>query len=326
MAEVLGRVEHRFGRLDGVIHAAGAVGPEAFAPVTEVDDALVRRHFAPKVDGTLVLDALLRERPPALALLASSLSGVLGGLGFGPYAAANAFLDAFAAGPGRGRWTSVGWEGWRFGSAAEAQGLAALALSPEEGADVFERLAGLPPLAHVLVSTGDLDARVRKWVGLDGLRVEENGRAAGLSARGRLDASPEAPASSRLAAHARPDLGSEYVEPSTAGERVVAAAWQELLGIARVGRHDDFFALGGHSLLAIQLISRLRDVFGVELSVHALFDGPTVAELALQVEAAQATATAAQEARLAELLDLVEGLSEEEVEALLAEEGVEHHG
>jgi acyl carrier protein len=204
--------------------------------------------------------------------------------------------------------------------------LAALALSPDEGADVFERLAGLPRLPHVVVSTGDLDARVRTWVGLGGMSLEKDARTAGRSGQGRADESPDAPTDSGLAAHPRPDLDTAYVEPTTNGERVVAAAWQELLGIARVGRHDDFFALGGHSLLAIQLISRLREVCGVELSVHSLFDGPTVAELAVQVEAAQATATAAEEAQLAELLDLVEGLSEEEVEALLAEEGVEHHG
>jgi acyl transferase domain-containing protein len=314
MAAVLAETERRFGNLDGVVHAAGAVGSEAFAPLVELDDAVVRNNFAPKVDGTLVLDELLRGQPPALAVLVSSISAVLGGLGFGAYAAANAFLDAFASGPGRGRWTSVAWEGWRFASAGSNGGLGALALTPEEGADMFERIAALPRLPHVLVSTGDLDARVRSWVELESLRAKgdppETRRAVNVS----------------LAGHPRPALDTDYAAPVTEAERRIAAAWEELLGIATVGVHDDFFALGGHSLLAIQLISRLREAFGVELSVHVLFDCPTVAEQAAQVEAARAAAAPGEDGRLAELLDLVESLSDEEVEALLAEEEAERRG
>jgi thioesterase domain-containing protein/acyl carrier protein len=63
-------------------------------------------------------------------------------------------------------------------------------------------------------------------------------------------------------------------------EEVLAALWSELLGIERVGRHDDFFALGGHSLLAIRLISEIDQAFGVRLPVGAVFLRPTLSELA----------------------------------------------
>ncbi|HVT18829.1 MAG TPA: amino acid adenylation domain-containing protein, partial [Thermoanaerobaculia bacterium] len=63
-------------------------------------------------------------------------------------------------------------------------------------------------------------------------------------------------------------------------EGLLAGIWEELLGRERVGMEDDFFALGGHSLLATQVVSRVRETFGVELPVHDLFERSTIARLA----------------------------------------------
>ena len=68
-----------------------------------------------------------------------------------------------------------------------------------------------------------------------------------------------------------------YEAPSTPAEEIVAGIWADVLGMARVGRHDDFFALGGHSLLVVQLVNRVQDLFDVRIAVRDLFQAPTVA-------------------------------------------------
>ncbi|MBM7776164.1 amino acid adenylation domain-containing protein/non-ribosomal peptide synthase protein (TIGR01720 family) [Actinokineospora baliensis] len=74
-----------------------------------------------------------------------------------------------------------------------------------------------------------------------------------------------------------------HVEPRTEAERVVAAAWAEVLGVPKVGAQDNFFALGGDSILSIQVVSRLRTAFGTQISPRVVFDHPTVAALARAV-------------------------------------------
>jgi amino acid adenylation domain-containing protein len=83
------------------------------------------------------------------------------------------------------------------------------------------------------------------------------------------------------------DSSENYVAPRTPAEEKLAGIWASALGLERVGIHDNFFDLGGHSLLAIRLISRIRESFQVEIFLPSLFDRPTVAELAEQIETVQ---------------------------------------
>jgi amino acid adenylation domain-containing protein len=109
------------------------------------------------------------------------------------------------------------------------------------------------------------------------------------------DASTIGPATVAVAAgspHARrhrhrPDLNSPYVAPSTELQQRLVAAWSELLGIEGIGIHDSFLELGGHSLLAAQAMSQIGQRFQVELPLRELFETPTIAGLAAQIEAVQ---------------------------------------
>jgi acyl-coenzyme A synthetase/AMP-(fatty) acid ligase/acyl carrier protein len=108
----------------------------------------------------------------------------------------------------------------------------------------------------------------------------------------------------------------EPVAPRTALEQSLAEIWREVLQVDSVGVDDNFFDLGGHSLLAMRLASRMEEHFGMHLSLRALFEAPTVAELAEVV--LRETAREAGEGDLDGLLAALQGLSDEEAEAFLS--------
>jgi acyl carrier protein len=116
----------------------------------------------------------------------------------------------------------------------------------------------------------------------------------------------------------RPDLESPFVAPSTPIEEALARIWAEILKLERVGIHDNFFDLGGHSILAIQVVSRVREAFHVELSLRAMFETPTVAGLNGEILQAQARKAVPEE--MTEILADLESLSDEDAERLLAQE------
>jgi amino acid adenylation domain-containing protein len=96
------------------------------------------------------------------------------------------------------------------------------------------------------------------------------------------------------AAEARPDLEVEFAAPRNQVEEMLCGLWSDLLGVERVGIHDDFFQLGGHSLLVAKLAARVRQTFGAELPILEVFKTPTVAALAAAIERAERVEAAAE--------------------------------
>ncbi|MCC6179260.1 MAG: SDR family oxidoreductase, partial [Chloroflexi bacterium] len=309
-AALVARVVERFGSLHGVVHAAGVPGDGVVQLKTPEAAAAV---LAPKVAGSLALAAALQDVPGCDFLaLCSSLSAILGGAGQVDYCAANAFQDALAnahAGRTGPRILSINWDAWEdAGMWTRGPALMGASLQPEviqdglsseEGARMFARAleSGLP---QVIVSTRDFPRRFERWTS---------------PVKAERPTLPTAPAQV-LGQHARPEIATAFVAPRDAVEERVAAIWQELLGLARVGVHDSFFDLGGHSLLGLRLTAQLRDTFQIECSLQQLFEAPTVADLAALVHAQSSDGI--DDPSLAEMRELADQLSEQEINALLA--------
>ena len=236
--------------IHGVIHGAGIVGGGTFRPLTELGRRSARSSSTPRWRASLALDAGPRtSRELDFCMLTSSLSSVLGGFGYGAYAAANLYMDALRARAHRrgaaldqrqlGRVAAR----WRRRRGRPDAGLARFAMGPPR-APAPSPAFGLPACPQVAVSTGDLASRIDQW-------IAPRGAARGRRGGGGASRPPRPP-----------HLHNAYVAPARPPRRRSRAIWAELLGLEKVGIHDNFFELGGHSLLAIQVVTRLKAELG----------------------------------------------------------------
>ncbi|SFH30738.1 Acyl transferase domain-containing protein [Nitrosospira sp. Nsp14] len=257
----------RFGPIHGVIHAAGEVGSGLISAKTE---AMVARIFSPKVQGTRALQAVFKDEGLDFMLLCSSLAAIAGGLSKVDYCAANAYLDAIARAASHESAfpiISINWDGWReVGMAANMAMPAGVGIAPQEGAEVFERIVSGVIRPQIIVSTLELNSRLSQ--SQDDL-VAQPLTFAVAEKQGR---------------YPRPALQTILKLPESDLEKAIAEVWQTLLGMDAIGIDDNLFELGGDSLLGIQLLSRVRAGFAVDLHPADFFRSPTIAGLAALVE------------------------------------------
>lgn len=310
MQQVLDQALSQFGTIHGLIHAAG-VGEGATA-IADLTPSLCAQEFEAKVGGLLLLDRLFQGQSLDFCLLLSSLASMLGGLGHAAYAAANLFMDAFAQTrrqTGSLPWTSVNWETWNLSGSQGAAGSighqrSLLSLTPEETRATFQRVLAAADEAQVVISTGDLHARIAQWINPSPGKTQ-----------------PAQSHSSADGRHARPQLQHDYTAPTNDVEHAITGMFHEVLGIEHIGIHDSFFDLGGDSLQAVQVVARLRERFQVDLPLHNFFERPTVAKLAAVLT--QQPEPTEQLDDMERLLREIESLSVEEVAVRLSE--VEQH-
>ena len=265
--------ELRFGAIHGVIHAEEPSGERAFRAILEISREDCEWHFRSKAHALYALEKVLQDKGVDFCVLLSSVASVLGGVGYGAYAAANQFMDSFVRGVNQNHspWLSLNCDLWLSEDGHEQltdlrADLSELAMTAREGEEVFRRALAVRSAGRLIVSTVDLPGRL----------LSTQKRFAGLRARRQKGDGPAA----ETVRHERPPLPTPYIAPETEMEQRIAAVWQAVLGFEQIGVEDNFFDLGGDSLVAIQVAARLKEALKMEFPVAKLYQAVTVRSLA----------------------------------------------
>ncbi|MCU0289659.1 MAG: SDR family NAD(P)-dependent oxidoreductase, partial [Acidobacteria bacterium] len=271
MRNVIDCVEREFGSVNGVIHAAGLIEPNTFHLVDHTTAIGSGAQFKSKIGGLLVLDSIFRDVRLDFLVVMSSISSVLGGLRFASYAAANLFMDSFIwrrAQDKVGNWLSVNWDAWRFDvgptvTSVSRDELAELTINTNEGATIFKLIFSGIQFPQIIVSTGDLNKRIDKWINTIEMVRE-------LELPFKEDkAEPDTFLK-------RPSLSQSYVAPHNKIEQAIVEIWRKFLGIDSIGINDDFFELGGNSLKALLLVTRIKKELDVNIPLATIFQTKTI--------------------------------------------------
>jgi len=260
LSSALELARERYGKIDGVFHAAGVESGGMLENRADLDCTL-----RPKVLGSVNLIEWFRHHDPDFVLLFSSRNALEGDSSRADHSAANAYMDGLA-------WrfsaeglpiTSVNWCAWRdvgmfhhLRAPTPTDPMAAAvrdALSTGEGIALIEELVqAVHP--QIVISRSEV-------FGMEDVHVP-------LSSR-------EPSAQERSGERVENAVGSADIDIATS----IQEKWKGVLGVSRVGVHDNFFELGGDSLSAVHIISQLRNEYGVPLSLGDFVEKPTIAAL-----------------------------------------------
>ncbi|MGF1938039.1 MAG: polyketide synthase [Nostoc sp. ChiQUE02] len=286
---------NNIGEINGVIYSTGITHEKIFGSIPEIGKLELKNVFDFQCRKINVLEQILQKQKLDFCIVFSSLSSILGGFGLSLYSAVNHFIDTFTNQQNRNSylpWYTINWDKLQLNIAEDRKTIqqasgVELAITPAESIEVFKRIFSLEKGTQIVVSTVDINTRHNYAFNLD--------YSANSQSSNQLNSSPH---------YSRPQLSNSYVAPTNELEKQITEIWQEVLGIAEVGIFDNFYELGGDSLIATQLVSRLRAKFPVDLPLR---------DLLLQAM------IPAKQAEMIEqlLLEKIEELSEEEVEALL---------
>ncbi|MET4143090.1 NAD(P)-dependent dehydrogenase (short-subunit alcohol dehydrogenase family)/acyl carrier protein [Pedobacter sp. UYP1] len=259
--------EQSVGVIDGVIHAAGNIDHQYFELIEDITIEKAMAMFSPKVAGIENLYRVFKDRDLDFVWLTSSLSTVLGGLGFASYAAANSYMDHFVAArskelPG---WKAVGLAGMAFTEQDiknEKDNL-----NPVEIASLFNWSLLSSGSQIIFEHKSDLNKRItevyypRVYKGVNHQLEEDD-----------------------FIKIKRPHLSTSYVEPGTPTEQKLALLFGDFLGIENIGLIDNFFELGGDSLKGMMLLKRIKKEFNVNITLKDFFLKVNVEGIAAKID------------------------------------------
>ncbi len=278
MKAVLSIINERFGDLDGIIHTAGILGQGMIYRKTIEETEAV---LGPKVKGTLLLQDLVKDKEVDFMILCSSLSSILPLIGQVDYCASNAFLDAFAFYNTYQKnifTVTIDWGFW------QELGMAGKAIKPLFSSEIMKDIkngkmanAGVRAFSRIL--NGCVFPQIiftSKGINI----MTEHKQPLNILER-------KAKTNPKRAVYPRQESSVPYVTWQNPHEHTLIEIMQELFSIQQIGRLDNFLELGGDSLIALQLISRIKEAFGVTLTYRNVFEKSTIADLSDLVETMQ---------------------------------------
>ena len=268
MREVIKRTEVEFGFINGVIHTAAVTTGDSFSGINFLSVTECEKQFDPKINGTLVIEELFRDKDLDFCLLTSSLASIIGGKEFGAYAPASTYLDYFSQSGKIRNCLSVNFGSLYFnddikpGSASYLQD----ALDPYEIPEVLEMTLSMKD-SQILVSPIELEPRIKKWIYP---KIESELNVTKTQAV--------------LIELERANLSTVYSPPSTETEKETCSVFELFFGIVGIGIDDNFFELGGNSLKAMTLISHIHKKYGIQLKIKDIFEDPNIRDLSKKVD------------------------------------------
>ncbi|MDO6434614.1 type I polyketide synthase [Flavitalea sp. BT771] len=267
---VVRQAEEAFGQIHGVVHAAGIIDGRYFELLEDISMEKALGMFGPKIRGIAALHKVFAPRLPDFVWVASSISSVLGGLGFSSYSSANLFMDHFVCSVSDDLpyWKSINLAEMAFTDSDAARDSGALL--PAEIIALFEWSLGIKGQPLILETTWDLAMRkyevfeVKKEIYLDG----------------ETAAGP-------TTIQQRPDLAVDFIPPVTRTEEMLKNVFEQFFGMNGIGVADDFFELGGDSLKGMLLLKRIKKEFNVNLTIKDFLQHPSIRGIASAIEGLQ---------------------------------------
>ncbi len=233
--------------IDGVFHLAGVSGEQALLDAGDVSEVQADQILAPKIEGTENVLHVAKTKGCKFFVGFSSLSTVLGGLGFSVYAAANAAMDALLEDSnlaGDVKCFSIAWDGWNLSGAPVSDQLESSA-----ALQMMNDIVATGQSGRFIVAASSLDIRIQNWV---------------FMKQGVSDS----------------ETSEAQIDSEESVLRELESIWQELLGVERIRQQDDFLSLGGDSLLAIQMLAMISKRLPTEINMRDIMEASNIEELA----------------------------------------------
>lgn len=247
--------EEKFNKIDGIIHAAGVTDRNTFKIIENINEKIVKDQFIPKMNGLINLYRIFNSKEIDFVWITSSLSSIIGGLTYTPYAAANGFMDSFVNSKKNEipNWYCINLD------AISKENINAIGL--EDLMEIFERSFSVGNNSQLIISVRDL---------LSEKEIQDQ-RSIKSVVTGSISSD-------------RPDLIVKYKKPTTAIEKTLQKIWQDFFRMEKIGIQDDFFDLGGDSLKAITILKRISKTFKIEIEIYSFYDKPNIVNMAKEID------------------------------------------